>query len=168
MNLNSPTYWDHPEEFLYYMIHEAFHVVYERHHRISRIAELTTPAQWLSFFHLMLQNEGFAVYAPLALRLERGHMDERDYRVLADPRLLQQHIEAFLRSHRTVASDPSLGFEDYCNHLFGPMRLTYRVGGELARRIEAEYGRSEVQKAAMLTGDEFWALYSCLIGAVRD
>lgn len=163
MNANSPAYWDRPEEFLYYMIHEVFHVIYERHHVIPRIAELAAPEQWLSFFHLMLQNEGFAVYAPLALRQERGHMDERDYLVLADPERMREHIAALLSSHRLVASDLSLNFAGYCDHLFGPMRLTYRVGCEMIRRVESVYGFAEVKKAAMLCGDEFWSRYGELL-----
>ena len=40
MNLNQRKYLEEPNEFLYYMIHEATHVVFERHHPLPDIKSL--------------------------------------------------------------------------------------------------------------------------------
>ncbi len=64
-NLNAAAYRRDPDEFLYYMIHEAAHVLYERRNPIPPLREVVTPAQQRAYFALWVQNEGVAVYAAL-------------------------------------------------------------------------------------------------------
>jgi hypothetical protein len=147
MNLNVPHYLNDPLEFFFYMIHEAAHVLYERIHAIPELAQANTPADWWATFGLWLQNEGFAVYAPLRLRRERDSLvEDADYRVLGDPDLL--------RAGRPLAR------EEYLERIFGEERILYRAGCELFRRIERSAGvQSATQEAFYLSGEAFLETY---------
>ncbi|MEW6723457.1 MAG: DUF5700 domain-containing putative Zn-dependent protease [Bacillota bacterium] len=168
MNLNFPPYLADANEFLYTLIHEVFHVVYARIHVVPNVNRLSTSRHWLSFFALMLQNEGYAVYAPLRLRAERGHLGNRshpilaDYVVLSDPAEMEEHLSAFRQLLQLLNSDP-LNRDEYLERIFGPQRLTYRVGCELVRRIELEHGLEAVQEAVYLSGAEFLRTYRHLL-----
>ena len=162
MNLNWNQYLNDPPEFLYFMIHEVFHVLYQRIHRIPLLKEVVTPENWLSYFNLFVQNEGYAVYAPFDLRVKRGHLTDRDYAVLCDEKKIGEHIKIFtetvhLLEHEQLTSD------EYCKNVFGPKRLTYRVGCELIRRIEKNYSFEAVKKGVYLDADQFFSRYKHLL-----
>lgn len=53
--------------------------------------------------------------------------------------------------------------EAYLEICFGDMRLTYRIGCELLRRIERADGIVTVQQAFLLDGDEFIEGYKHLL-----
>jgi hypothetical protein len=163
MNCNCESYLVEPCEFLFYIFHECVHVIYERHHRVQPLSEVVTLAQWRSYFNLWTQNEGYAVYAPLQLRRELGYLAEHDYRVLFDPKQLEAHREVFLETFASFQQDRPLSSDAYLESCFGSMRLTYRIGCELIRRIESEYGMEAVREAFYLDGDRFMARYKCLI-----
>ena len=74
MNLNGEPYFAEPDEFLYFIIHECVHVIYEWHHTVPPLRNVVTADQWLSYLKLWVQNEGYAVYAPLQLRQEHDHL----------------------------------------------------------------------------------------------
>ena len=80
LNVNYLPYLEEPFEFLAYAIHECVHVVYERHHRVPPLVDVTTSAQWRAYFSLWTQNEGCAVYVPLCFRQQYRLLDEPDYR----------------------------------------------------------------------------------------
>jgi len=163
MNLNSSHYLQDHEEFLYWAIHESFHVVYERYWPMPPIKTVRTPDQWLSLMHLALQNEGYATYAPLAIRQRRGAMGGRDYQVLQDPALLGGAIRDFLEGHSAVAQRAPLSTGQLLDLCFGSRRLAYTVGCELIRRVEREFGPDAVRAGALQHCDEFWNLYGALL-----
>lgn len=163
MNCNCRSYLDEPNEFLFFIIHECVHVIYERHHRIKPLVEVISPAQWLSYYHLWVQNEGYAVYVPLRLRLELGGMADRDYRVLSDPEQLEAHRLAFLETLQSLQKEIPHSRDEYIDSCFGPMRLTYRIGCELIRRIENRHGRDAVREAFYMDGDRFIETYKHLL-----
>jgi hypothetical protein len=163
LNLNCPRYLADPEEFLFYAIHECTHVLYERHHAIRQLAQVTSPAEWRAYFNLWLQNEGYAVYAPLGLRQARGRLDEQDYRLLGDPRQLEQHRRALLVTLDRLDQDQPLSRDEYLEACFGDQRLTYRMGCELIRRIERDCGPLAVRSAFYLDGDRFVNQYRRLL-----
>lgn len=165
LNCNFETYLHEPTEFLFFVIHECVHVLYERSHRISPLGELVSPADWCSYFKLWVQNEGYAVYAPLRLRQEHGHLADRDYRVLSDPHELERHRLAFLETLQRLEAGEPLSMEAYLDLCFGPRRLTYRIGCELIRRIEAVSGIKSVQAAFYLSGDDYVIEYRHLLEA---
>jgi len=78
MNLNHLPYLRQPEEFLFYLIHECTHVIYERGHEVAKLEAVQSPREWQDYFALFLQNEGFAVYAPWDLRRARGGLADAD------------------------------------------------------------------------------------------
>jgi len=59
----------------------------------------------------------------------------------------------------TLLEQTQLTFYEYCHHIFGPMRLTYRAGCELVRRIERSYGLEAVKKSIYLDADQFLSTY---------
>ncbi len=154
-NLNAGAYLRRPEEFLYYTIHEAAHVLYERSHPIPALREVTTPAQWRAYFALWVQNEGFAVYAPLGLRTRRGQASDPDYQVLLDPPALEASLEKYCRARRRLQSPVPLPPEEYMELTFGDDRLTYRAGCEIFRRVERQAGLEAVRRAFYMPGEAF-------------
>jgi hypothetical protein len=140
-------------------------VLYERSHRISPLGEVASPADWCSYFKLWVQNEGYAVYAPLRPRQERGHLAERDYRVLFDPDKLESQWLEFLETLQRLESGQPLSRETYLDLCFGPRRLTYRIGCDLIRRIEAVSGIKSVRTAFYLSGDDYVTEYRHLLEA---
>lgn len=161
MNLNWNQYLNDPHEFLYFMIHEVFHVLYERIHRIPPLKAVVTPEDWFFYFTLFVQNEGYAVYAPFDLRVKRGHLTDRDYVVLCDEKKIEEHITMFMDTLHLL--EKQLTLDEYCNHVFGPKRLTYRVGCELIRRIEKNYGFEAVKEGVYLDADQFFSRYNHLL-----
>ncbi|MDP2871350.1 MAG: hypothetical protein Q8P31_02285 [Bacillota bacterium] len=177
LNVNWGVYLDRPEEFLYMMIHEATHVLYGRRNPMSALASVVAPAEWLSLFWRMTQDEGFAVYAPLALRRERGHMGDeshpilRDYQVLSSAGRLAWYLASYREAARRLAGrgggDGTADRDGRMALVFGPHRLTYRVGCELIRRIGEHGGgggAAAVAEAFRMTGDEFMRAHGGLVG----
>ena len=163
MNLNCAAYLSAPMEFLFYAIHECTHVIYERCHLIPTLAEICTPVQWRSYFNLWTQNEGFAVYAPLRMREKLGALDERDYQVLFNMPQLEIHRQAYWHALERLSGEQPLSRDEYLEICFGDMRLTYRIGCELLRRIERAHGLEAVQEAFLMDSDEFIARYQFLL-----
>lgn len=166
MNINWNQYLNDFNEFMYFIIHEVFHVLYQRSHKIPPLKNVITPEDWLSYFILFLHNEGYAIYCPLRLREERGHLDDRDYIVLSDEKKIREHLTLFRNTLHLLQETP-LTFDEYCHHIFGPHRLTYRVGCELIRRIEKNYGHKSVKKGVYMESDQFFSTYSHLIDKRR-
>lgn len=164
MNVNHAPYLAEPLEFLFYIIHECVHVIYERCHAVPPLADVTAHAEWRAYFCLWLQNEGYAAYAPLRLRLERGCLADRDYRVLMDPQQVEAHRLALLSALKSLQADPPLSQEQYLEICFGDQRLTYRMGCELIRRIEKHYGMDAVREGFYLQGDQWLGKYGGLAG----
>jgi hypothetical protein len=163
MNLNCNAYLGDSREFLFYAIHECMHVVYERHHPIPALANIQTPSEWRSYFNLWTHNEGFAVYAPLKLREKLGCLEERDYRVLFNASQLESHRMAFRRALETLENNILSSRDEYLEICFGDMRLTYRLGCELLRRIARAQGQEAVRQAFFLDADHFMKSYKHLL-----
>lgn len=163
MNLNWQPYLDKPEEFLCYMLHECTHVIYERYHEVPAIQDIHSPEEWLSFFKLMVQNEGYAVYLPLHLRIQRGYMEDPDYRVLSDSEQLEALHRSFWGIIEKLTKNPPDDIEEMLKMTFGPQRLTYRIGCDIIRKIEAASGAAEVKKAFYMDGETFISEYRRMI-----
>ncbi len=163
MNINCAAYLDAPLEFLFYALHECVHVIYERSHRIPPLAQVNSSAEWRSYFNVWTQNEGFAVYAPLRLREKLGSLSERDYQVLFDAPQMETHRLAYWHAQERLLEEIPLQRDEYLEICFGDMRLTYRLGCELFRRIESTYGLTAVRRALMLDGDDFIKRYQHLL-----
>lgn len=169
MNLNSEKYLSDPQEMLYVAIHEVFHVIYERIHKLTKLRDLHTLQQFMDFFFIMFQNEGYAVYAALRRRKKDGYMGRKqdrvlsDYVVLQDPEEMRKHIDEFLSVVDWFAELDSVDIDDFIARTFGPMRLTYRVGCELICRIEKELGVEAVRQAVYLSGSDFYSQYAYLL-----
>lgn len=162
MNCNCETYLKHPLEFLFYAMHESVHVVFGRHHRVPPLRDAVSRADWLSYFLMWTQNEGYAVYAPLHLREEMGCMNGPDYMVLSSPGELNDTRLMFLDSLKKLR-DQTLTRDEYIDICFGKRRLTYRIGCEMIRQIELAYGPQAVQRAFRLESNSFFENYRHLI-----
>jgi hypothetical protein len=164
MNLNHAAYLGEPLEFLFYIIHECTHVIYERTHQVSSLAEVATSTGWLRYFKLWLQNEGYAVYAPLRLRESLGCLNDPDYLVLFDKQLLESYRASYLEALKRLQSLVPLTRQEYLEICFGPQRLTYRIGCELIRRIESSSGLESVRQAFLMECNDFFESYRHLLG----
>jgi len=138
-------------------------VVYEQFHTIPPLSEVVTPAQWCSYCKMWMQNEGYAVYAPLRLQQKLGHLAERDYRVILDPAELERHKVALFDVLERLHSNKPLSKDEYLDSCFGSKRLTYRMGCELIRRIEVVSGIPAVREAFYMDGDTFIEKYNNLL-----
>jgi hypothetical protein len=163
LNLNTATYLAEPDEFLYYTIHECVHVVYEKTHLVHPLAQVQTPDQWLAYFALWLQNEGYAVYTPWQLRRQRNALNERDYQALSDTAQMRTNCAKFLANFAALQSKTVLNQADYLEYTFGDHRLTYRVGSWLIQQIEDQLGLAAVQSAFYLDGLTFLETYKSFL-----
>jgi hypothetical protein len=163
MNLNITLYLSHPEEFLYFMIHECTHVLYERSHTLSATREVNTPGDWRKFYADMIQYEGFAVYIPFGLRQERRVLTHSDYQVLVNPVEMDEHIHAFLDVYASLKSNRPMPREERLERLFDSQRLPYRVGAEILRRLEEREGVEALTRAFYMDGVTFIESYKNLI-----
>ncbi|HZU85917.1 MAG TPA: hypothetical protein VFF78_00450 [Anaerolineaceae bacterium] len=163
MNVNHVPYQQQPEEFLYYLIHECVHVVYERYHKVAALEQVRTAQEWQDYFALFLQNEGYAVYTPWDLRRARGHLADADYRALEDGAQMARLGTDFRAVWLALGAASDWTREQYLEQAFGDQRLTYRVGSFLIRRIEMQYGMEAVRRAFYLGGREFVEKYADLL-----
>jgi len=163
MNLNIERYLREPREFLYYLIHEAMHVVYERCHTVEQAALMTTPARQQAYFGLWVQSEGFAVYAPLRLRTENGDLADADYQTLLDPAALKDSLRICHEIRQMLQSDAPLPPDEFLRQIYGSHRVTYRVGCEILRRIEQRMGPQALKAAFLLKGEDFLEQFDSLI-----
>jgi hypothetical protein len=170
LNVNWPVYLERPQEFPYMIAHEVCHVIYKRTRPFPEIAQGLTSgnlslAGWRELFWRMTQDEGFAVYAPLSLRQRRGHLGNAsspvlyDYVVLYDEPLLQQHLAWWLQVDEMLADGSPRSPDELAEMVFGQRRLTYRVGCEMVRRIEAAEGLAGVRAAFEMAPASFVAKY---------
>jgi hypothetical protein len=159
MNLNCPAYLELPDEFLYYMIHEAAHVLFERRHKLPALAAIKTAADWAAYFSLWTQNEGFAVYAALNIRQRNRHLQDEDYQALSDPLRLQTSLRAFEEIRSRFESGEQLPEDQYLESTFGDQRVTYRAGCQIFRNIERQIGLAGVRQAFLADSASFLKHY---------
>jgi len=165
LNCNYDGYLNDPREFLFYAVHECVHVIYERLHAVPALRQVATAADWLAYFCLWLQNEGYAVYAPLGMRREAGALDERDYRVLVDKPQMDRLRRDALAALTELSSGRMLARERYLDLCFGASRITYRAGCDLVRLIEKTEGIAAVRRAFRLDGRNYVSAYGRLLAA---
>lgn len=159
MNLNCQAYLDRPQEFLYYLIHETAHVLYERHQRVPALAEVQTPLDWAAYFSLWTQNEGFAVYSALGIRRQTDGLNEPDYQVLFNPARLRSTLEAFQATRARFEERINRPVDEFLESAFGDQRLTYRAGCQIFKEIEQAGGLPAVRRAWTAEPASFLTLY---------
>lgn len=160
MNLNSQRYLDHPQEFLYYLIHESMHVVYENFHPIHPMTEIDTQEKQRAYFGLWVQSEGYAVYVPFRLRIQNNHMNDSDYQAFMSPARLADSIRDYKHVIEVLKTSPvPLPLPGYIELIYGENRVTYRSGCEIIRRIARVEGQAAVAKAFYLDGAAFLDQY---------
>ncbi len=173
MNINLELYLNNPLEFLYLAIHECFHAVYEHIHPFPQFTKIKTAGDQLSVFYYLLHNEGYAVYAPLKLRMINNHLGNYSDPVLADYPIVfkKKEIIKHLRVYDTlilnVKEKEDMSMDPDVKKTFGYFRLAYRIGCTLVRRIEAELGMEEVRKGIYLSPAKFIKKYSELLNYFR-
>lgn len=161
MNINWPAYFTAPHEFLSLAIHESFHVAYDRVHNTPDLSQLTTAEDLMNFLYMLVQNEGYAVYAPLALRQRSGWANDesspvtKDYAVLSDRALVKEHLRIWDELHSSLCTNPPASREEYLERMFTGDRLAYRVGAYLVQCVAEAYGIDELTKGVYLSGKTF-------------
>ncbi len=162
LNCNTSTYLQNPQEFLYYVIHECVHILYEHRHALPTMKDMLAVPAWLDWFALWTQNEGYAVYIPWQLRKQQGQLQERDYQVLEDPARMQAVINNY-RQACELLSRADMTAERALELIFGDQRLTYRIGALLISRIERLYGLQAVRSGFDQAPRQWLQIYSPLL-----
>jgi hypothetical protein len=158
VNLNAAKYLDNPRELVYFLAHEAAHVAYERIHGRFGLGDLAAPGALKRIACLLIHTEGVSVYVPLATRLREGQVADRDYQALLDPVALGGKIQA-LRDLCAGLTDEYPG-DAAAGTVFERLsgeRLSYVVGCEVLRRIEARNGNAGVRAALLMDPVDFVA-----------
>ncbi len=166
-NIFHKCYIDNPMELWYMMIHEVSHVIYEKLHKIPKLATIERKNAWLDYFKLFLQNEGYAVYFPLTLRGTApqsvgDYPTIEDYGVLSDNAEMKKCINGFLIAIGEIEVG-TLEKEACIERLFGENRFTYRIGCELIKRILQAYGPAAVKDGFKMDAGEFYDKYIHLL-----
>jgi hypothetical protein len=170
LNVNWQIYLERPAEFGYMMIHESTHVILGRCGPLPDLGAERSRSEWYGLFSRMTQDEGFAVYAPLALRLARGHTGDRthpileDYAVLSSRADTQRVLADFRETAADLAGGSNLARDEYLEAIFGSERLTYRAGCEILRRAHAAGGPEAVAAAFRIPGEWFVPEMGELVG----
>lgn len=171
LNVNWRVYLDRPQEFVYMMAHEAMHAVYGR----TRPFPAGLPAAgdreaWHGLFCRLTQDEGYAVYASLAVRRRRGHLGDDshpilfDYVVLEDQALTRASQEDWVQACALLASGGGdLGGAECLELIAGPRRLTYRTGCSIIDLLARLRGPEAVRAAFTISPSEFSALGLALL-----
>lgn len=83
------------------------------------------PEEWAALFSRMTHDEGFAVFAPLALRQARGHMGDRscpmlaDYAVIGSPAEMEECLREFRAAFRRLTNPTREQFLAEAGRLIG-------------------------------------------------
>jgi hypothetical protein len=168
LNISNNMYLENSKEIFYWIIHEVFHVIYNKIHMIPKINSIISSKNWLDYFKLFLQNEGYAVYFPLNSRIENNDVKNEkypgiyDYKIILDDKKINFEIQNFLKIVKNIEKNKYS--EDECiEYLFGNFRYTYRIGCEMIRRVYKVFGKNAVKEAIYEDYNNFFDNYIYLL-----
>jgi hypothetical protein len=165
INLAHPRFATDPEEIWFYCTHEMHHAGLTSLQPFpSAISEIRTTTEMLGFIRYATMLEGMAVHAAWDPRDEAGALEnDPDYVALNEPTQMAAFERAYWDIYRyfETAVDRPLEEDDWqrIEALSDGDRLWYRVGAQMAARIEADIGASAYRKLPLSGPDAFFAHY---------
>jgi len=158
----------HSRELLYYAIHELHHTGFMAYQTPPKLSEIKTCADLLNLVDYSTQMEGMAVLAAYQRRRdEHALADDPDYVALQDQKRMEAELASYfkdyqyLKNRRTQPADADAWA--VIKRMSSGERLWYRVGAEMAQRIEANRGRSALVELVKLGPARFIATYQALV-----
>jgi hypothetical protein len=162
LNLTHSKFDASPRELVYYAIHELHHVGFMTYQPPRRLADLRTCADVLRFIDYATQMEGMAVYAAYERRRLEHALADGDYVALSDADAMArterryEEIKAGLKRRGDQPADAD------AMKAIGQMsgeRLWYRVGAQMAARIDERSGRARLTALIKEGPDAFLVAY---------
>ena len=147
LNCAHPHFKEHPDELLYYAIHELHHVGFMAYQPPPKLSELKTCGDILRLVEYSTQLEGMAVLAAYQRRNEEHALsDDGDYVALQDEQRMERAAARYfedvhyLEGRSTEAADAAAWA--VIHRMSSGERLWYRVGARMAQKIEQTSGRA--------------------------
>jgi hypothetical protein len=165
INLAHPRFATDPEEVWFYCTHEMHHAGLTSLQPFPiAISEIRTTTEMLDFIRYATMLEGMAVHAAWAPRDKTGALEnDTDYVALTNPTQMAAFERAYWDIYRyfDTAGDRPLEEEDWqrIEALSDGDRLWYRVGAQMAARIEADIGVSAYRELPLSGSEAFFAHY---------
>lgn len=145
LNLAHDTFRKSTDEVWFYCIHELNHVGFQQYHQFPDLAKVTTGKQLFDLVQYLTVLEGSAVYAAYAARVENKGLTDPDYIALENPITMREYIKEYFHTYNMIAliGDRALNDEDWnlLNNLSDGKRLWYRVGANMAEKLDKKLGR---------------------------
>jgi hypothetical protein len=176
LNLNEPLFHEDPRQALFTAIHESSHVVYDAIHGFSERmgpAMLETEHGRRRFFEVLFHTEAYATYTPLAARREEeslgtyDHPVSADYRVIDDDARLEELVDTYDAFRDQLASGETRP-QDVFDHVFGELRLPYRVGTVMLDRAATRDGMDAVRTGFKCDPSRFLAEFDSFLDPYRE
>ena len=165
INLAHPRFATDPEEIWFYCTHEMHHAGLTTVQPFPlAISEIRTTIEMLEFIRYATMLEGMAVHAAWDPREKAGALEnDPDYVALNEPTQMAAFERAYwdIYGYFETAGDRPLEEDDWqrIEALSDGDRLWYRVGAQMAARIEADIGASAYRELPLSGPDAFFAHY---------
>ena len=161
LNLNTPLFWEQPEELISLAIHETAHTVFEEIHSRTSIVQSSIDAQAvLRFAEYLVQYEGVGLIAAANYRQEK-QLATHHTATTEDYNTSSERLQYFLENYHNLIKQISFGTRahDLLELIFNGERLVHRLGYDLFARIEQEKGFTGVRSAAQMSTESFTYTY---------
>ncbi|MBU1240324.1 hypothetical protein KJ865_11510, partial [Myxococcota bacterium] len=144
INLAHKGFLQNPREISYYIIHELHHIGFMKYNPMPDLKTLKRASDLANLVRFAAHMEGMGVYAPWELRRQRGHLNDPDYRTLADTTARKKAVDRFFVIFDDLVkrgAQPVTPRElAYLEELSGKGRLWYIAGAHMAQAIEKDLG----------------------------
>ncbi|NOY36845.1 MAG: hypothetical protein GXO83_04655 [Chlorobi bacterium] len=150
LNLAHPHFLKDMREIKYYSIHELHHaglVMLKKNYMPS--VNVSTYKEMAILIEYFTQLEGMGTYAPLEIRKKENAMNsDKDYIALQDSALMKADEKEYFEIYFHFKNNPEkmLTEDDWekLSILSDKKRLWYRVGAEMAEKIDKDLGRQKL------------------------
>lgn len=142
----------HPAHAVYYCIHEVHHAGFFSLQPPPSLGQVRTCRQLLNAVEYLTQLEGMAVLAAYPRRAADDALEDwsGDYEALENGARMKELVSCYFEIHDSLKArmHEECGPEDMAvfDVMSGGDRLWYRVGCHMARTIEKEKGRAELNR----------------------
>jgi len=164
LNLAHDHFLEDPEEVWFFCMHEMHHAGVMSLHPMVKISGVATTQQLFEFLRYSTFLEGTATYAAYEARERADALEkDRDYVALADEVRMDRYRVKYFEIYKRMETAPGRPLEDSDWHAIEDFsdgdRLWYRVGAEMAARIDENLGREKLREIIAEGPDAFFRAY---------
>ncbi len=166
MNIDYKRSRSNPQEILLYLPHELFHIGFAHYQQIPDIFSVRTQRDLLKLVMSFTMNEGLATLVPYEKRISLGAMDDYDYSILSNNRLLIEKVEQFKTIILSLSQFPEIPVigvlvNDILSQCSGD-RLFYIVGCHMGMQIEQNLGRKKLIELIKQPPEKFFETFESI------